>query len=230
MQVVRQALDFLGIPEEIVHENILSFLSFDDVWSFKQVNKTTNKLACYHLNRMLPKFTFPKKSKITSLYKEQVSALIAMQKVHGNLYIRSPMGSGKTLMGLIQANYVWETQKKLTLIIVTAKCITSWIKHIKLCGWKLIKSKPLKSDVLVLHGNCKEHKEFFLSNVPSCDDKTAPKFFDTTVNKPRFVESSDFSLPSSWRHGIIITTPYYLTNVSNYSRRFATLARNRILD
>jgi hypothetical protein len=179
--------DFSALPIEIGHQ-ILNKVSLKDMCTFQRVSKATEKQVKTHLDLLRPSFTFPKASKITELYAEQSLALSILQKTQENLFIYSPMGSGKTLMGLVHATSLWETQKKLTLIVVTAKCLGSWLTHIKLCGWNLVKNSPLDSDVLVYHSSCKKHKDYL--------EKTFTR--DTLV------------VPEDWKYGIVITTPFYI--------------------
>jgi hypothetical protein len=219
--VSSQALLFKGVPQEIMHELIFSKLSFDDLWNMRQADKNTNKLISYHLNKLMPSFHLPKESNIKAFFKEQMKALILMQKMKDeNLFIRSPMGSGKTLMGLIQAHVEWEKTGKITLIVATSKCLSSWLQHVKLCGWKLVKSKPLESDILVCHSSCKNHIKFLKENVKDIRVKT---LLDEKTQKPRFQPDKDSVspldeknvIPSDWKYGIIITTPYYLKYWTN---------------
>lgn len=193
-----------GVPQEVVHEQIFSFLSLKDIQSFMYTGITGLSMAKYHFKMLLqPMKASVEDAKVKSLYMEQIHALICMNKLKSNLFIKSPMGSGKTLMGLIQAIHHYKETGKSTLIIATTKCLSSWLKHVKMCGLKLIKSNAERSDVLLVHASAKDHRDYLMN-------------FDKNIY-------------SVWKHPIIITTQYYASNRS-YPVKIVKLENKNILD
>jgi hypothetical protein len=112
-------------------------------------------------------FKYLRKSPIKGLYFEQIKGLYSMRQYKDEtLFIKSPKGTGKTLMSILYALERWDNYKEKTLFVVTSTSFTSWLEHFTMIGLKLVKSKPEKSEYLVLHSSCRNHKNLFMNTKP----------------------------------------------------------------
>jgi len=118
--------------------------------------------STYMASRYIPRY---KRNEVKTLYKEQMKGLMAL-KIYPerNLFIRAPLGSGKTLLALMHAEESWKQHGIRTMIVATPKCFTSWMDHLRMCNYKIVKSRPEKSDVIVFHSSSKGHREYILSS------------------------------------------------------------------
>ena len=157
-------------PVETVERILGECRSIEDLISFAATCSEAKSTVLHFLrgkegstylgSRYIPNY---KASGVKTLYKEQVKAFLAL-KIYPeeDLFIRSPLGSGKTLMALMCAEESWNRCGTRTLIVVTPKCFTSWMDHLKMCNYKLVKCRPEKSDVLVCHSSSKNHRELIM--------------------------------------------------------------------
>jgi len=120
--------------------------------------------AQYMASRYIPNYNSVD-CDVKSLYKEQIKGLIALNIYpKQNLFIQSPLGTGKTLLALMHAEDCWRREGIRTIIVATPKCFTSWMDHLKLCNYNLVKCRPEKSDVLVFHSKCKKHRDLIMNS------------------------------------------------------------------
>lgn len=154
------------IPYEIVWL-ILSFCRTDDWFSMGKTSWWGRNVVTDFMRNAIKTKHYPHlqeksgKRRIKGLYSEQIKGLVSLKNhPDSNIFLRSPMGSGKTLMAILHAFECWKERGIRTIIVATPKCFTSWLEHLKLTGLKLVKSKPEKSDFLVYHSTAKPHQNF----------------------------------------------------------------------
>ena len=196
LEVIESILAQCNSIEEILSFGKTSQLALSTVMHFLKGEEGAHYMA----RRYIPNYSVC--CDVKTLYKEQMKGLLALQIYpEKNLFIQSPLGTGKTLLALMHAENSWRRDKIRTIIVATSKCFTSWVNHITLCNYKLVKSRPEKSDVLIFHSKCKKHKELIMNSTNDDIEK----------------------LP----HYILLTTTYYIGQsfkAISYSERLQSLA------
>lgn len=182
-----EAFDWFGItPFEIVWI-ILQFCRIEDWFAFGKTCKRLHLVVKDFLRSGILNSSYQnilKKSdgKFKRLYGEQIRGLIALKhNLRSSVFIRSPMGSGKTMMALLHAFDSWEQRGVRTMILATSKCIGSWEEHLKCMGMKVVKCRPEQSDYILFHSSSPKHRTFVTP--------------DTMLTSPHF---------------ILLTTRYYI--------------------
>ncbi len=170
---VLDTLPILDIFSLEIIERILGLCdSIEDILRFGKTSKVAKAMvlhffqgeeaASFMASRYMPNY---KRGKVNTLYKEQIKGLLSLRAYPDkNLFIRSPLGTGKTFLALMHAEDCWKREGIRTIIVATPKCFTSWMDHLKLCNYNVVKCRPEKSDVLVFHSKCKKHREFILNS------------------------------------------------------------------
>ena len=191
-------------PVETI-ERMLDYVRIDDWFLFGRTCKGARAIVGHYIrgkikSKHLPNFEKSQKTtkSLTGLYEEQIKGLMTLREFPTkNIFLQSPMGTGKTLLAVMHAVESWKRDGIRTIIVATTKCFTSWLEHFNLCGLNVVKSNPSKSDALVLHSTCKNHRNVVL--------KTEREAFK--------------SLP----YYIILTTPAY---ISRFKRVFLEKMRD----
>lgn len=161
-------------PLEVIENILAQCKSIEDILMFRQTCKLGMKSvmhflrgeegAQYMASKYIPNYNSIN-CNIKTLYKEQIRGLLALHLYsEENLFIQSPLGTGKTLLALMHAEDCWRRKGIRTIIVATPKCFTSWMDHIKLCNYNLVKSRPEKSDILVFHSKCKKHQNLIMTS------------------------------------------------------------------
>jgi len=156
-------------PSETI-QRMLDYVRVDDWFLFGKTCSRAQAIVGHYVRgkiktQHLPDFNkSPKKAKnLKGLYTEQIKGLMTLREFPmKNLFLQSPMGTGKTLLAIMHAVESWKRDGTRTIIIATTKCFTSWLEHFNLCGLNVVKSNPSKSDALVLHSTCKNHRNLVL--------------------------------------------------------------------
>jgi len=175
----------LNLAPEIIHVIFGECEMIEDILNFGRTCRRIRSNVLYFLRGkegaiyMASRYA---KSKVNALYKEQMKGLLAL-KAHPeqNIFIRALFSSGKTLLALMHAEESWKMHGIRTMIVATPKCFTSWIDHIRMLDYKLVKSRPEKSDVIVFHSSCKGHRDFILSSSNRKLESTPHYIFLTTT-------------------------------------------------
>ena len=181
--------------ESIVH--ILGYLPrVDDVFLFGKTCRHVQQAVLNYIAIKLPSKHRPdfqaiqkaaknkknKPKKLTFLYSEQIKGLLTLEQYpEENLFLKSPMGTGKTLLILLHAIRMWREHRVRTIIVATTKCFTTWWTHLSICGLNVVKSKPQNSDVLVIHNTCQAHR-IYLLNTEVEAFKTLPYYIILTTS------------------------------------------------
>lgn len=165
-----EAFDWFGIiPFEIIWI-ILQFCKTDDWFAFGKTRKRLHLvvkdfLRSGILNSAYQNMLEKTNGRFKRLYGEQVRGLLTLnQNLKSSIFLRSPMGSGKTMMALLHAFDSWEQRGVRTMILATSKCIGSWEEHLKCMGMKMVKCRPEKSDYILFHGSSSKHRSFVTSD------------------------------------------------------------------
>lgn len=203
---LKKNLSFLNILPSEIFWIILNFCKPDDWFMmsktcWKARNIITGFISSKIRIRNIQQLNIKSLGKIfRGLYSEQIKGLLALREnPESSIFLKSPMGTGKTLLAILHAFESWKEKGIRTIIVCTPKCITSWLEHLKLVGLKLVKSRPEKSDMLVIHSSTKQHRDFFLSNDPDKDISKSPYFI------------------------ILTTTSYANRNKRHFSNKFLSL-------
>ena len=230
--------------ESIVH--ILEFLPrVDDAFLFGETCKYARSAVSNHLSMNFPSKYRPnfraiqdaakskkcKPKKITGLYSEQIKGLMTLDKYpEDNLFLQSPMGTGKTLLALLHAIRSWKEHRIRTVIVATTKCFTSWWTHLTMCGLGVIKARPEKSDVLVLHSTCPAHRKFLMDTEIEAF-KTLPYYLilttSTYLRRGRYTLTKLRALNGIYTQ--TIADEAHLLNPTTYVDFFSTFERNTYL-
>jgi len=161
-----EAFDWFDIiPFEIIWI-ILQFCKTDDWFAFGKTRKRLHLvvkdfLRSGILNSAYQNMLGKTNGRFKRLYGEQVRGLLTLnQNLKSSIFLRSPMGSGKTMMALLHAFDSWEQRGVRTMILATSKCIGSWEEHLKCMGMKVVKCRPEQSDYILFHGSSPKHRSF----------------------------------------------------------------------
>lgn len=181
-------------PTETI-EKMLDHVRVDDWFLFGKTCKRARAIVGHYIrgkikSKHLPNFGKRRKNTktLTGLYEEQIKGLMTLRDYSSqNLFLQSPMGTGKTLLAIMHAVESWKRDGTRTIILATTKCFTSWLEHFKLCGLDVVKSNPSKSDALVLHATCKNHRSLVLETEREAF-KTLPYYIILTT--PAYISRS----------------------------------------